>query len=245
MDYQDPDSGGHHGCNDSQIALVPKTSRGCAIDPSTCTRFCQTQSTSDQAVNCLGIRLGWDRRISRYPAGVAIPYYVDRLIFPTPENAEYAARCFEEATWAWGTIPVGFIRVLAKEDAFFSIIFSRQPPNGTTTIIAFFPNDPPEKRTITIYPFAFAPVNRDALANMLCHELGHVLGLRHEFAAEKELHEPSRLWGDPNPESVMNYYTNPFEFAVHPLDIKLLKTFYNDDRQDLDGFPIDIVWPLV
>ncbi|KAK6359930.1 hypothetical protein TWF696_001056 [Orbilia brochopaga] len=223
----------HHGCDGRQLEISPGASLSATA------YHCRTQP--DQPFNYTAIQLGYHGRISRYYAGVTISYYVGCDTFPTSEDAEYVAKCFKDATQAWDAIPVKFERVSARDDAFFSVLFSKHAPDGSTPAKAFFPNSPPERRTVTVYSVAFA--YRDAMVNIFCHELGHVLGLRHEFAAVSELDRPSVLWGVVNPESVMNYYNNPLEIAVHPLDILLLESFYSYDEEEYGRFPIDTVWP--
>ena len=81
------------------------------------------------------------------------------------------------------------------------------------------------------------------MANILCHEIGHILGLRHEFAATKEK-EPSVLWGLANPESVMNYFHHPLEMAVQESDVMLVNDFYFYFGETLERLPIDKIRPL-
>ena len=78
------------------------------------------------------------------------------------------------------------------------------------------------------------------MVNIFCHEVGHILGLRHEFAAIREATEPSVQWGPGNPESVMDYCRNPLEMAVHELDVTLITALYNSslDQTVYGDFPI-------
>ena len=52
--------------------------------------------------------------------------------------------------------------------------------NGQFIASAFFPNDPPDRRRILIDPSYFDPQLGFDQVGVLRHELGHVLGFRHE-----------------------------------------------------------------
>lgn len=58
----------------------------------------------------------------------------------------------------------------------FVVRYLNQP--GTMIASAFFPNDPPSRRRVFIFP-SYAGTSFDKVG-VLRHELGHVLGFRHE-----------------------------------------------------------------
>ncbi|RSL66591.1 hypothetical protein CEP54_003695 [Fusarium duplospermum] len=163
--------------------------------------------------------------------------------FPTKAEAEYAAKSFEQAARNWALGPVQFKRELTRRDAFFSVVYFVDTTEDRTLATAFFPNCPAKSRVVKVYPRAFTFTFREALVNIFCHELGHVLGLRHEFAAQREAYNPSVCWHFHNPESVMNYYNHPLEMAVHELDIVLTNALYDYEGERIQGFPIDVVSP--
>jgi hypothetical protein len=67
---------------------------------------------------------------------------------------------------------------LLPEGAVFSV---REVNSGGTLIAAaFFPNDPAERRRLIIDPSYYDPKLRFNKVGVLRHELGHVLGFRHE-----------------------------------------------------------------
>jgi len=74
---------------------------------------------------------------------------------------------------------------------------------------AFFPN---EVDDLLVYDFTLVdPTWRARLKNTFLHELGHVIGLRHEFAikSDGQGHGPegqgAKQFGSKNPHSVMSY----------------------------------------
>ncbi|UPK95827.1 hypothetical protein LCI18_006762 [Fusarium solani-melongenae] len=201
--------------------------------------FCSTQSHENCGIASL--QVGSYDRISRYPTNATLPYFIDMNSFPTKADAEYAAKSFEQAAANWALGPVQFKRELTRRDAFFSVVYFVGTPEDRSLAKAFFPNCPAKSRLVKVYPRAF--IFRDAMVNIFCHELGHVLGLRHEFAGQREAYNPSVCWGLPNPESVMNYYDHPLKMAVHELDIVLTNALYAYNGESFQGFLIDVVSP--
>ncbi|MCJ1425707.1 hypothetical protein MMC29_003607 [Sticta canariensis] len=78
---------------------------------------------------------------------------------------------------------------------------------GDTLAQAFFPNTE-DLNTVFVYKRAYDPDTVNYQANIFSHELGHALGLRHEFAPQ-ETNEKSVLFGQLNPFSVMSYNFPP------------------------------------
>lgn len=81
---------------------------------------------------------------------------------------------------------------------------------------------------------------RNRIYNTMLHEIGHVLGLRHEFAQEEEDRlEPSRkyesiLFGIKNPRFVMAYY--PAQ-EIQDSDVDAVRRAYDElaDGSQLEG----------
>lgn len=71
--------------------------------------------------------------------------------------------------------------------------------------------------------------------NTLLHEIGHIIGLRHEFALDRE-EEPAQRFGSQNKQSVMSY--EPIN-NIQDTDIKDVKAFYDlKNKSLLNGVPI-------
>ena len=80
----------------------------------------------------------------------------------------------------------------------------------STLASAFFPNKVQEVR---VYDKTLVePDWRKVLKNSFLHEIGHIIGLRHEFANDpdpdnenKPFETPAQRFGSVNPHSVMSY----------------------------------------
>ncbi|RSL38123.1 hypothetical protein CEP53_015154 [Fusarium sp. AF-6] len=200
---------------------------------------CSTQGYETGPGSSTALQIGSSGFISIYAADTTIPYFIDLHSFPTEADARHVADSFWKATQAWNLDHVRFTRVFIQDAAFFSVIHFVGAPGDKTLAEAFFPNSPVESRVVKVYDRAF--LFPEAMVNIFCHELGHVLGLRHEFAAQREMHNPSVCFGYPNPESVMNYFNHPLEMAVHWLDIELTNRLYECRVTSFLGFPIVVV----
>ena len=122
---------------------------------------------------------------------------------------------------------------------------STNPPGPTLLASSFFPNTgPAEDRTLRIYLTALFEHRVKYIANILAHELGHILGLRHEFP--ELLGSRSVLWGKPNDDSVMNYHVKLRKCRVRTRDLVDLQSFYASRKAKHQGLSVhEIEPPLV
>lgn len=92
--------------------------------------------------------------------------------------------------------------------------------DGRTLAQAFFSSSDLNDRRLIMCELAFEQKYIGSLFNIFCHELGHILGLRHEFAdthpSERQL--ASVPFGERNPLSVINYFNHPREFWIQGSD---------------------------
>jgi hypothetical protein len=105
--------------------------------------------------------------------------------------------------------------------------------NGSVLASAFFPNGN-DLNNLYVYQLAFDAKYVSYLSNILIHELGHVLGLRHEFAPEKE-GQGAIVFGPRDPLSVMSYSFPP-EMQVS--DCINTKLFYEYTGSSIYGVQI-------
>jgi hypothetical protein len=126
--------------------------------------------------------------------------------------------------------------------------------------VAFFPNDPPDQRVVNIGPATFVKPNEFDPVGVLRHELGHVLGFRHEHirpeaqqgmpAWQKSTMEPWVTGGigaeeltDYDSQSVMHYPLNGrgnTKFQLSDADKAGFKKLYSlpSGSQDIREFSI-------
>lgn len=99
---------------------------------------------------------------------------------------------------------------------------------GTFLAEAFFPNGN-DLSNVLVYKGAFSPEWGPHLWEVFTHELGHILGLRHEFAMDKDAYGRLREGGSvqfgPRDEfSVMNYRNEPPRITQK--DVEGAREFY-------------------
>ena len=129
-------------------------------------------------------------------------------------------------------------------DACFELVYHEvDPENPTVYASAFFPHDyMTVLNKVFIYPYSFEEDVRVEAPYTFAHELGHVLGLRHEHSQRPNLdadfaedgtevdefgeYKPveSILFGIRNPWSVMAYYD---QCTIQPSDVKTLNKAYD------------------
>ena len=185
-------------------------------------------------------------KIVRWKPGLVLSYCIVASTFSATEYAT-VRQAMKLATSDWENACGVKFEHRADLDrgpgagALFSV---RQVNHGGKLLAAaFFPHDPPGRRLVQIDPSFFTGHGLNP-AGILRHELGHVLGFRHEhirgiaaslFPKESredilELHEYDR-------KSVMHYVNADFgnaEFTITELD-KL-------GAQRVYGPPLDNVW---
>jgi len=126
-------------------------------------------------------------RIVRWRPGLELSYCVLKSTFPNNEQYMKVGSAMNEATKAWEeACGVDFAyradldesETVKPKGVLFTVRFL--DVGATFIAAAFFPNDPPDRRRILIDPSFFAPDLGFDQVGVLRHELGHVLGFRHE-----------------------------------------------------------------
>jgi hypothetical protein len=193
---------------------------------------CVTQRTPPQS-SPAAIMVGLFQEISRWKLGSVINCATYAEGYPAPGDAIYAAKCLIEAAEIWNSIKVGvtFKWVPNIEDAAFVLAYGGVL--NTVLASAFFPSGSPLE-TMYVYEYGFDKTehtskrgkftNYGIMKNAFVHELGHVLGLRHEFAMKPETFEGGAIViGTANAESVMSYVFPP---QLQKSDIEDTRSFY-------------------
>ncbi|KFY96133.1 hypothetical protein V498_02883 [Pseudogymnoascus sp. VKM F-4517 (FW-2822)] len=172
------------------------------------------------------ILVGMFTEIPRWKYGSTINFAAYAGGYPQPADAQFAALRLWEATQQWNSYDLGvkFAWVGKLEDAAFVLEYGGD--KGKVLASAFFPNSQP-LNTLFVYKLALSTENenfRGMLKNIFLHELGHTLGLRHEFALDPDRFEGGAVvYGKKNDHSVMSYNFPP---QVQQSDITDTKRFY-------------------
>lgn len=179
---------------------------------------CATQSHG-----CAEIRIGWDGEIPRWCRGSELSYVVCVDSFPAALSS-LVEDSMKAAIGMWKGVGVSFKQVARDDPATFAVIYENR--NRNAYACSFFPNE--LSRELIIYPPSLQKTNY--LSNILAHEVGHILGLRHEFAHKREKGCPSALFGSENADSIMNYFDHPEQLQVKEQDLEELERFYAYDK---------------
>jgi hypothetical protein len=114
--------------------------------------------------------------------------------------------------------------------------------NGCVLASAFFPD--PGRHDLTIYPTMFDQSPQEQLETM-CHEIGHIFGLRHFFALVSESAFPAVVFGKHEKFTIMNYGEDS---EMTPDDRSDLKRLYDKvwagEITKINGTPIKLVKPF-
>jgi hypothetical protein len=179
----------------------------------------------------LSLWIGWGGSIPRWKKGQVVQFAALAGGYPTRNHAIFAAYKLNEAAVKWNSLRIGvtFRWVSKLEDAAFVLAYGGD--QGTVLARAFFPNSN-NLNTLFVYQKAFDPVYSQYQANIFLHELGHVLGLRHEFAAQEG---GAVEFGPANPLSVMSYTFPP---NIRDSDETSTRAFYNYTPPTFKGLRI-------
>jgi hypothetical protein len=186
-----------------------------------------------EARGLVGITQGG--KIVRWQDGLVLTYCVLQQTFSNGNQYQIVRDNMLQATGEWeATCGVKFQHraELDNSDSLRpdGVLFTVRgiDAGGAFIAAAFFPNDPPSRRRVLIDPSYFASDLRFNKVGVLRHELGHVLGFRHEHirsgAPPACPDEP--VWGtinltDYDPQSTMHYFcggVGSTQLAITELD---------------------------
>jgi hypothetical protein len=178
--------------------------------------------------------------------------------FPNKDHIPIAIKAYKEAAAEWSALDFGLSFDLTTDLAasHYELVWMPDPteviPPATepSKVIAraFFPSEP---SNVLVFNRAFASdKNVKALRAILLHELGHIVGLRHEFAITGDPAKGLNAEGGgakqfmkQNYYSVMSYNFPP---TMQQSDKDGVKAFYKlKNGEQVDGFPVTDYLPKV
>jgi hypothetical protein len=174
-------------------------------------------------------------KMVRWKPGMILSYFVSRETFPSQQQYQTAREAVRSATEDWMKVCGVQFEYRPQLDtdpsartqgaALFPVMHF--DAHGEFIAAAFFPDDPPDRRMVLIDPSFFSANGFDKVG-VLRHELGHVLGFRHEHIRSGA---PPGCPGEPlfgtidltqyDPRSVMHYFCGGVgsrELAITELD---------------------------
>lgn len=206
----------------------PKETKAEPAGPTGPAYSCITQR--GDPISTASIVVGLFTSIPRWKLGSVINFATSADGYPTPADAVYAANQLIAAADEWNSYKIGvrFNWVANVDDAAFVLAYGGE--QDTVLASAFFPNAKP-LNTLLVYKYGFDKnvqdggwTNYSILKNVFLHELGHVLGLRHEFAMDANRYEGGAFrLGQTNELSVMSYNFPP---KIQDTDIVDTRAFY-------------------
>ncbi|EXJ57156.1 hypothetical protein A1O7_07501 [Cladophialophora yegresii CBS 114405] len=184
--------------------------------------------------------------IPRWTASTSNPtkllYFVIREGFPSDTDFQYAATAFQQAADEWNAIGFGvnISRTSNRSLANFVVRYFKPTVDEGVLASAFFPN---EVEDVLVYHKTLVePEWRASLKNTFLHEIGHIIGLRHEFAIVPDTmgngpeQTPAKQFGSKNPHSVMSYEDIN---NIQDTDKKDVRDFYKlPNNSEIDGVRI-------
>ncbi|KAG0039559.1 hypothetical protein BGZ82_007667 [Podila clonocystis] len=164
-----------------------------------------------------------------------------------PEETEETLRSLLSAALdAWGDAAP--IRFKESDDAWDFEIAVRNADDRNVLASSFFPDA--GQHELLIYPAMFRQSEKEQV-DTLIHEIGHVFGLRHFFAATRERAFPSVLWGTKSRFSIMNYenpHTIEEESTLTDTDLydlsQLYELVWSKQLRKINGTPIVLFRPF-
>ncbi|KAF2228435.1 hypothetical protein EV356DRAFT_457842, partial [Viridothelium virens] len=167
----------------------------------------------------------------RWKRGSVLTFKVESDDFPFEPYRNFATAALKEAAKRWNELDLGVtFKFVTTEPAVFKLVYrTNEAAKQDHLASAFFPDDAPKKHKLKIYGRAFESDQIKGMINVFCHELGHILGLRHDFTSDND----SVKLGDDSGLSIMGYHDDWSQVSIYENDAMWVKLFYNGSEEDL------------
>merc|ERR1712100_924209 len=193
--------------------------------------FAQNCNTVWRPINSLEIHK-WRDHIVLWDPNAILKYYVDETFNENQRVLVKSAMKHAVESWdgreAWNHHLPGMIEGDTQGEANFTV--TRIPENGGLFASAFFPGYIFGNR-LEITDFQLNAHWVAKLMTTLIHEIGHIYGLRHEFANTEGDNVPVGLRND---FSIMNYG----ETHLQKSDVTTLARIYSDTYARINGIRV-------
>ena len=173
---------------------------------------------------------------------------MQRFSYPDQAKAHFR-ELIDGAMDMWGdAAPVKFQEAppgspLTDIDFFYGLTPGNDcnPNGGCVMASAFFPSQNIER--LWVFP-KLLETDKSYQFEVMAHELGHIFGLRHYFAKEKEAKLPAVVFGEHSKFSIMNYGSDAMLTETDRRDLALFYTkVWNREITHVGGMNIDLVIP--
>ncbi|RWA04527.1 hypothetical protein EKO27_g10579 [Xylaria grammica] len=219
--------------------------------------YCLTQGCTGRGSTHLRLHIDGNRTISRWRLGSEIRYTVDYNSFlakgRSRADADHALRSLQDALAVWSAFDIGIRFIFIEPNTgpvTFELRYDREPLYGPANLrsyvlaASFFPVHKVSDLELCVYDISFDPSLRPHMTKTFLHEVAHILGGRHEDAAEAEQDEPSVQLGLPNKDSVLVTDRHPSAIWLHWKDIRWFQEFMAfPEGHVVGGFPISSITP--
>jgi hypothetical protein len=190
-------------------------------------------ATQDFRYTELSFNMVSGNQVHRWAPGSCLTYYVDKASFVMAEpHREWKYFKLKEGMataaedWNASNIGVTFQEVPSQRGVTFMVVYDPYLPNSTYAV-SFFPGMP--GRILRVGRSSFSLGNVLYISNVLDHEFGHILGIRHTYWQENEhghaLYYPTIFLDS---ASIMNRKLAPnlSLFAISSQDAREVREFY-------------------
>ncbi|KAJ4419662.1 hypothetical protein N0V82_004857 [Gnomoniopsis sp. IMI 355080] len=194
--------------------------------------------------HAFSLRVGYGNNVPRWKKGSILTFNADSSTFPSRQARSLAKTALIRAAKRWNAMDLGVTLKLAKvnEPAVFQLVYcpdigtpDTSTYDGVFLAHSFPPDAPAEDRKLVVYASHFDPYYVDSMTNTFLHEIGHILGLRHE---DEEADLPSVRFGPDNSKSIMKSPDHPRDLHIQETDVKWMQKFYAFSGQVLKGWRI-------